>query len=219
MPGPGAAIQIVRGAHAGRILVPCYQMWFQQEGKARWYQHAPLAVYSDDSGRTWQRGQLARFGGIEPRGEVASEVQFVELEDGSIMLNARGPRRAVAVSNDGGQTWGPLRQDSALGAIDCAAGFARYSSAHDGQKSRILFSGPAAAKRAEGMVYLSYDEGKTWPVSKLLRPGLFCYSGLLRLQNGRIGCILEGSEKGWCILFARFSLEWLTDNRDRTEAP
>jgi hypothetical protein len=39
----------------------------------------------------------------------------------------------------------------------------------------------------------------------------------VRLRDGRIGCILEGSEKGWCILFARFSLEWLTDNQDRPE--
>jgi sialidase-1 len=217
MPGPGVGIQLRRGAHAGRLVVPCYQLWLQKEGPSAWYQHASLAVYSDDSGRTWQRGQLARFAGQQPRGEVSSETQMVELDDGSIMLNARGPCRAVGVSKDGGQTWSPLKQEPAMVGKGCAVGFLRYSSAHDGQKSRLLFSGPAEPKRTDGMVCLSYDEGKTWPVSKLLRPGVFCYSGLVRLGDGRVGCILEGSEKGWCILFARFSLEWLTENQDRAE--
>jgi len=217
MPGPGIGIQLRRGPHKDRIVVPCYQKWLQKEGAAAWYQYAPMAIYSDDSGRTWQRGQLARFDENEPRGEAGSETQVVELDDGSIMLNARGPKRAVALSKDGAQTWSPLKQEPAMVGRGCAVGFLRYSSTHDGHKSRILFSGPSGEKRTEGKVFLSCDEGRSWPISKLLRPGTFCYSGLVRLRDGRIGCIFEGNQDGWCILFARFGLEWFTDSQDRPE--
>ena len=218
MPGPGLAIQLRHEPHAGRLVVPCYEKWLQRDGEAAWYQYAPLAVYSDDSGRSWQHGEPARFDRNELRGEAGSETQMVELDDGSIMLNARGPSRAVALSQDGGRTWSPLHQEPAMVAKGCAAGFLRYSSARDGHKNRILFSGPAGDKRTDGRIFLSYDEARTWPISKLLRPGTFAYSGLVRLADGQIGCLFEGRDEGWGIFFARFTLEWLTDGQDRPES-
>ena len=65
-------------------------------------------------------------------------------------------------------------------------------------------------------VRLSYDEGKTWPVSRLLHDGPSAYSCLAVLPEGDIGCLYEGGKTKYGeIVFARFSLEWLTDGKDR----
>jgi len=66
-------------------------------------------------------------------------------------------------------------------------------------------------------VRLSYDEGKTWAVSKLIHPGPSAYSCLVVLPDKTIGCLYEGGQthrREW-IRLARFSLEWLTDGGDK----
>ena len=66
-------------------------------------------------------------------------------------------------------------------------------------------------------VRLSYDEGKSWPVSKLLCAGPSAYCCLAVLKDGDIACLYEGGVKYQHekIIFARFSLEWLTDGKDK----
>ena len=97
--GPGIGIQLVRGKHAGRILMP-----FNQGPYGAWQVYA---AFSDDAGKTW------RYGDTAPEGTkgFANEVQFVELSDGSVMLNARNQGgdklRKIAISRDGGETWSP----------------------------------------------------------------------------------------------------------------
>jgi sialidase-1 len=71
--------------------------------------------------------------------------------------------------------------------------------------------------RTRMTVRLSYDEGKTWPVKRLIHPGPASYSGLVRLPDGDIGLVFEGGEKHrreW-IRFVRFSLSWLTEGADK----
>jgi sialidase-1 len=46
-----------------------------------------------------------------------------------------------------------------------------------------------------------------------LFPGSFAYSVLTALPDGTIGCLLE-TDNANRIVFARFTLEWLTDGRD-----
>jgi sialidase-1 len=150
------------------------------------------------------------------------EVQMVELSDGGLMLNTRSIERNVATSNDGGKTWSPLKAAPALQSTPTAAGFIRYSGL-DGGPSRLIFSNPSEAQRNRGVIALSLDDGKTWPMQKVLRPGRFKYSHLARLSDGRIGCIfdgtvdageIEGEPRGGAVILARFSLDWLTDGAD-----
>ena len=86
----------------------------------------------------------------------------------------------------------------------------RYTFPSEGGKSRILYSGPDSTKRDNGTVYLSYDDGKTWPVKKVLFPGSFAYSVLTALPDGTMGCLFE-TDNHDRIAFARFTLDWLTD--------
>ena len=198
--GPGVGIQLERGAHRGRLVIPCDHQIPDDYGSGS------HAIYSDDHGQTWQAGAP-----IQPGGD---ECQVVESEDGRLMMNMRMENRsegyrALARSEDGGETWSDPAYDENLPCPVCQASFIR-----DG--SRLLFSnpvppGPATYERGDRVNMTqraSEDEGGSWPVSRLLHEGPSAYSCLCALQGGDIGCLFDGGEK-MCyekIIFARFSL-------------
>ena len=96
--GPGNGIQLSRGPHRGRLVIPC--VYSKAGAKGTYFSHA---IYSDDHGHSW------RLGGTSPEGGV-DECAVVELSDGRLMLNMRSsgeaPRcRRVCLSADGGETW------------------------------------------------------------------------------------------------------------------
>jgi sialidase-1 len=197
--GPGVGIQ----TRTGRLLIPC-----------AWGENGPwrnYAIYSDDHGKTWQLSDNEVGPGV-------NESQVVELADGTILLNMRSDTatgcRIGATSRDGGKTWSAPFNIRELPDTCCQASVLRYTSANQqGGKSRILFSNPVKSGRSEGTVRLSYDEGKTWPVAKLIWKDYFGYSCLAATPDGTIGCLYEidGCRK---IAFQSFSLEWLTDGKD-----
>ena len=121
--GPGRGIVLCRGKHAGRILMPTNEGWW--EGKARFFN--VYACYSDDGGESWKCGEPA------PNGDAGNgnEVQMVELADGSVLLNSRsiggGGRRKLAVSADGGQTWSPLKDHPQLPEPQCMGSVLRLT--------------------------------------------------------------------------------------------
>jgi sialidase-1 len=202
--GPGNGIQIARGPHRGRLVVPCDHI----EAKTRRY--GSHVIYSDDQGTTWQRG------GSAPGGRV-NECAVAELSDGRLMLNMRSydraaPTRQVALSSDGGLTWSEQHHDSVLVEPVCQASLIRYPWAAGGDTGVLLFSNPASAKRRENLtVRLSKDDGRSWSTARSLHRGPAAYSCLAVLGRGRIGCLYEAGEKGpyETLVFARFSLRWL----------
>lgn len=202
---PGNGIQLRRGEHEGRIIIPFNQGPLDQK--------EIYVVYSDDEGATWAYGDFVPKG--KDKGSVG-EVQVVELTDGAIMINARSRAgsklRKSAVSRDGGQTWTPYEDVPELIEPQCNASFIRISDPLDGEKSRILYIGPASQeKRVDGSVWMSTDEGKTWPLKKPLMTGHFAYSSSARLADHTIGCLFETGEKRYHerIDLAKFNLQWL----------
>ena len=101
----------------------------------------------------------------------------------------------------------------------------RYSFAEGDQKNRILFSNPASTKHRERMtVKLSYDEGQTWPVARLLYSGYSSYSDMAVTHDKTILCVYHNSKNhngSWPtkLTLARFNLAWLTDAEERSETP
>jgi sialidase-1 len=211
--GPGIGIQLKNG----RLVIPGYAGDFDENTKSGFYSRA---LFSDDHGATWTLGARTA--------EFSDESQAIELKDGTLMLNMRGDMgtgcRGVAKSLDGGETWAEFGWDRALNECPCQASIVRYGFAEKDGKDRILFSNPdnygetfGRVDRAKMTVRMSYDEGKTWPVKKLIHAGPSSYSVLARLPDGDIGIVYEGGEKHrreW-IRFARFSIEWLTDGKDQ----
>ncbi len=212
VPGPGIGIQMQNG----RLVIPGYTGRVDDETDEFFHSRV---LYSDDNGKNWILGDTV--------GELTDESQVVELTDGTLMLNMRGNMgkscRGVAISEDGGQTWSKIRWDRTLNECPCQAGFIRYSTGEQDGKNRLLFANPDNAgeyfnvvERTRMTARVSYDEGKTWPVKRLIHAGPASYSTMVRLPGGDIGLLFEGGEKHrreW-IRFVRFSLRWLTDGTD-----
>ena len=210
--GPVNGIQLRSGPYKGRLVIPCnHRLGRDNRG---WNETGRShVIYSDDHGESWKPGRPTDFS--------MNECTVVELLDGSLMLNMRSYRsnscRAVAISKDGGITWSKSIDEPTLVEPVCQGSILRYTWPDKGGRSRILFSNPASKNdRVKMTIRLSYDEGKTWPVSKLLHAGPSAYSCLAVLPDGDIACLYEGGDKFRYekIIFATFSLEWLTDGKD-----
>ena len=65
-------------------------------------------------------------------------------------------------------------------------------------------------------VRVSYDEGRTWPIQRLLWPGPAAYCCLGVLPDGQVACLLEGGKESPYerIVLARFGRQWLTNAQD-----
>jgi sialidase-1 len=166
-------------------------------------------IYSDDHGATWKLGGVL--------GENTNECQVIERQDGSLLLNMRSyhqkNRRAIATSKDGGLSWSEVTLDPALIEPVCQASLVRWSDREG--KGRVLFSNPASTRREKLTIRLSEDDGRTWPVARLLHDGPAAYSALAVLPDGTLGCLYECGTKSAYekIAFARFGLDWLTDGK------
>ncbi|MBL9138170.1 MAG: exo-alpha-sialidase [Verrucomicrobiales bacterium] len=206
--GPGIGIQLTRGPHRGRLILPFNEGPFWQWNN--------FAVFSDDRGATWGYGDdvpgaLVADPKLGQRSQI-NEVQMVELSDGSVRLNSRqfaGAKvRKTAVSRDGGRTWSPVEDVPQLRDPSCNASILRYSFDDANGAGMVLYSGPDSTKRDTGTIHLSFDDGRTWPLKRVLWPGSFAYSVLTRLADGRVGCLFEtdGANR---IVFGRFPIQWI----------
>jgi len=202
--GPGHGIQLARGPHAGRLVIPCdHGVTGKDKGwKTKGRSHV---IYSDDNGRTWRRGG--------PTGWGMNECMAVEQADGSVLLSIRNyfgkNQRAFAVSRDGGYTWSDPTHHEQVHCPTCQASICRYSLE---PANRILHANPGGPGRTHLTVRLSEDEGRSWPTARVLHAGPAAYSDLAVLPDGSIGCLYEAGKKGAydTITFARFPLAWVT---------
>lgn len=181
-------------------------------------------VFSQDGGKTWSHNALAEpFTGARPGGSgpryPGIHAPMVQLADGSILAFSRndpvedqekfGFQTAASLTRDLGKTW------------TCAAsGFPAISSVQRAAMLRLREGGILLCsftdqwrdwKTRKGMAFqaeggrqftgcgifaaVSFDEGKTWPVRRLLTPG-----GPERRVNGidRVMFTLSGTQAEPC---------------------
>jgi len=75
---------------------------------------------------------------------------------------------------------------------------------------------PNDSTRRNVTMWLSYDEGTTWPVKKTIARNESAYSSITILPDGTIGVYIEEDETTpYKMYFLNFSLDWLTDGADR----
>ena len=172
-----------------------------------------MVIYSDDHGRTWEWGGNSQG--------FVGEACIVELSDGSVYMNNRNhdPRslgfRSWCISRDGGESFTEFGVDETLIESRCNAALVRYSDPKDNEPGRVLFSNTAGfegvhqlhtldlgrAARRDLTVRVSYDDCKSWPVSRRLDEEA-AYSSLLVLDDGTILCA--------CGAYVyRFNMAWL----------
>lgn len=196
--GSGNGVTLTCGTHAGRILFAAAM------GPAKKLNNH--AVYSDDNGRTWHVSDLAFEGG--------DEAKMVELADGRILMSVRrNGQRGYNISSDGGRTWGEQGLWPEIDINACNGDMIRYSAAGCGAAENILLhSVPDHRTRRNVSVFISRDEGRTWPEKRVICPYESVYSSLTVLADGTIGVYIEENPtKAGCELwYMNFSMEWLT---------
>ena len=226
--GPGHGIQLGNG----RLVVP---VWLSDGTGGHAHRPSIVSViYSDDDGKTWERGDVVVR---HPELKNPSETLALQLTDGRVMLNIRNEspehRRAVSYSEDGATGWTtPVFHDELVEPV-CMGSLIRLSAQPGDSRNRVLFANPDSneprdLERPEGnykrqnvTVRLSYDEGRTWPVKKSIEPGVSGYSDLATGPDGTIYCIYERgtpTDRGTHVKYvtvARFDVAWLTDGEDR----
>ena len=113
--------------------------------------------------------------------------------------------RAIALSNDGGLSFGPVQYDRALISPVCQASITTFGNV-------TYFSNPAStSSRSRTTIRRSTDDAQTWGSSLLIEPGTSAgYSCLVEgeLQGlpGKGGILYEAP--GNAIKFAHFPLEF-----------
>lgn len=207
--GPVHGIQLVRGPHAGRLIIPCDH---QILAAKNWGAHL---VYSDDHGATWKLGAADTHPAADPI--HPNECVAVELVDGRIYVNAREHQgsdpatRAVAYSSDGGLTFdAPFAAEPNIISPVVQNSLARFVATDQGDDHSILiYCGPGhATERRDLTILVSYDEGKTWTRKTVIHPGPAAYSDLVKLSSHEIGALYEAGQPLYQeIIFATFGLD------------
>ena len=221
--GSAHGIQLRHGEHAGRLLCPSrvavgrYDTW---DGlRTRSYNNS---VYSDDHGMTWKASAP-----VQP---ATGEGTLIERGDGTVLYNSRAyfgdQKRYLAVSTDGGETYGDFRADDFLieeKSLGCNASFLRVERDDlpedarnllpDGADSVTVFVNPRSDKRNTMTACISFDSGDTWEKTKLIWKDACAYSSLdYSKADGHFYLLYERGEDnpyGHGIAVREFDLEWL----------
>ncbi|BDZ49370.1 hypothetical protein GCM10025867_16110 [Frondihabitans sucicola] len=202
----GEGIQLGFGAHAGRLVQQFAGNVRQADGTNAIQAYS---VYSDDHGATWQRGAFVGTG--------MDENKTVELSDGRVLLNSRnhsGGDRKIAISTDGGASYGAVTDDTDLPDPGNNGSITRLfpsASAGSADAAKLLFTNAdSTSSRVNVSARVSCDDGATWVSVRPIAPGSSAYSTATRLANGQIGVLYE-SGSTTAIQFARFDDAWLDD--------
>lgn len=212
--GPGTGIVLTRGAYRGRVIIPMQEQIMEGKKKENYL----YALYSDDHGNSWKHGEFA----APDEDGSGGEVQMVELSDGSLMLSARNSSgfRRVAFSEDGGHSWSKLKKEKALADTGCMSPLLRYRWPDGNDSGVIVHVGVTdrveGRRRGRAVLCLSYDDGQTWPLCRVIHEGTFDYSSLAILPDGSIGMLAEYDFDGERakIKLARFNLQWIERDLD-----
>ena len=198
--GPGHGLQLEGKEHEGRLIVPFWFAKNQEDTRA----HEPTEVgfiYSDDKGKTWEKGGMIPFTISNP-----NETQVVELDDGRILAISRSKEplkkngaktRAFSISNDGGISWDEYRFYEKLPEPVCLGSFIKAKS-KDGNSCYIyatpspLEIGESQRARKNLCLWLSNNECKTWQLVRSLEEGHSAYSDLAYDEENQIlYCLFE----------------------------
>jgi sialidase-1 len=234
--GPGHGIQL----RNHRLIIPSWLATGGTEG----FQHRPsmtVVIYSDDHGSTWKAGDIvAKTTGRGDDPQVyhdPNETSAVELGDGDVLLNIRAPsarhRRLQSVSADGATGWSKPEFVEDLPEPIVFGSIVRMPDAQESDRNTLLFSidtGTEITKKAKAFdeqgfkredmtVFVSNDDGKRWPIKKVIQAGpCGCgYSDLAVLQDGTILCAFGSGPhfgSGAGIRLARFNLAWVLEKRE-----
>ena len=218
-PSPGHALQLGIGKHKGRLLLASFVGRDTSHSVKKGVKGESYVLYSDDHGKTWSYSAPIDYGG---------EAHIVELGNGDLMMVIRtralrqsNKRKRVTWSRDGGATWEKTVESDTLREPVCQGTLLRLQGRGIDGNDAILYMQPSGvakgrwdkSARKNLTVWMSSDDGKTWPIAKLLHRGGASYSDMVLGDDGRIHVTFEvGTKKSpWSgsVSYANFAPSWL----------
>ena len=200
--GPGHAVALTHGPHAGRLVVPANHSAAPPAGspdtgqEARYY--GAHAIYSDDGGRSWRLGFVdSSYDGVDN----ANESTAAQLPDGRLYFSARDQNgasvgnRLDTYSGDGGESLDrPYAVQPALNDVPVVQGSVLQLV---GRKAPLLFSGPSVPTSRRAMaVWRSEDGGETFTKVLTVSASPAAYSDLVQLDGATVGLLYETGVSG-----------------------
>lgn len=178
------------------------------------------AIWSDDAGATWQRGERSnKFNGSGK----SSESQTVRLPGGGVRMYSRNSAGAISYADsfDNGQTWSAYTLDTELQYTgNCMVSFINVDGCLVDAQGRvwsnlIAASYPKTSGRRDGAVRIGSIDAATNKVTWLNAndikfPGRFLYSCLTRVDGDKMAIVYEQQEPKsdgtQDVIFNQFSL-------------
>ncbi|MFC8428951.1 exo-alpha-sialidase [Streptomyces sp. NPDC057253] len=215
--GPGHAVALTRGPHAGRLVVPANHSGTPPTGstdtgrEARYY--GGHALLSDDGGRSWRLGFTDEtYDGLVNANESAA----AQLPDGRLYFASRDQsgsspgNRLDSYSRDGAETLDrPYAVQPTLDDVPVVQGSVLQL---PGTGAPLLFSGPSVptARRAMAL-WSSRDGGLTFRKALTLSEQRAAYSDLVPIGRHQVGVLHETGTTGpyESIVFRRVPVEGL----------
>ncbi|GEC05959.1 hypothetical protein SSP24_36140 [Streptomyces spinoverrucosus] len=200
--GPGHALALTRGPHAGRLLVPANHSAAPPTGSPDTGQepkyYGAHAFHSDDGGTTWRLGFVDdSYDGHDNANESAA----AELPDGTLYFSARDQHgtssghRLDSRSTDGGRTLArPYAVQPTLNDVPIV----QASVLQPGDRAApLLFSGPSVPTARKAMtIWRSTDAGRTFTKALTLSQHPAAYSDLVQVGRGTLGVLYETGVTG-----------------------
>ncbi|MGP4010279.1 sialidase family protein [Streptomyces sp. 4N124] len=198
--GPGHAVALTRGPHAGRLVVPANHSTAPPAGSADTGQEPKYygghALYSDNGGQTWNLGFVdTTYNGYNN----ANESTATQLPDGRLYFNSR--------DHNGTSTGNRLDSHSSSGARKLDRPYRVQPTLNDVpvveasvlqvQSGPLLFSGPSVPTARRSMaIWRSKDAGKTFKKVRTLDGRRAAYSDLVQVNRDTVGILYETGTKG-----------------------
>ncbi len=189
-PGRGVAVKTDKGE---RLIFPVYS---NETG----IEHA-LTIYSNDGGRTWQRGEDVKRQLILQK---TSESQIITLPDGTLRMFSRNGSNFVSFcdSADNGQSWTKAKPDYHLsGTKNCMVSFINTTKTIDGKPVVLGSMGSNVQGRADGVLrtgVIEEDGRIRWIAATPVNTGFFGYSCLTQLADGNVALLFEDEASHFC---------------------
>ena len=195
--GPGHALQLTEGPHAGRIVVAAYHSEGPPQPNGRSFE--ANAFSSDDHGRTWHLSATVAVPG-------SNESTAAQSAGDTVVINSRDQSgshaRILSISKDGSQQWDSTFIARDLPDPGCEGSMISYTLSNN--RSVLLFSNAGnPLSRWNLTVSVSMDGGLTWPKHTIIYPGPAAYSDIVVMSKGRLGILWERGNEGGIIFFTR----------------
>ncbi|MFJ9904108.1 exo-alpha-sialidase [Streptomyces sp. NPDC101152] len=200
--GPGHAVALTRGPHAGRLVVSADFSGTPPAGSPDTGAEARYggahALYCDDGGASWQLGFVddTYDGVLHPNESTAAQ-----LPDGRLYFSSRNQNgresghRLDTYSRDGGRSLDrPYAQQPTLDDVPVVEGSVLQLA---GPRAPLLFSAPSVRTARRSMaIWSSADAGATFRKSLTLSDRPAAYSDLTQVDGTTVGLLYETGRRG-----------------------